>query len=505
VSRHVDVVIVGSGFSGLGMAIRLARAGRDDFLVLEKAADLGGTWRDNTYPGCACDVPSYLYSFSFAPNPQWSRRYSPQSEIWGYLRDCAERFDVTSRIEYGAEVISAEWDEPAGLWRLDVAGAAPLTCRVLISGVGALHQPKIPGLAGLSGFSGTAFHTANWRHDVDLAGQRVAVIGTGASGVQVVPAIAERVTHLDVYQRTPAWILPRPDRAIQPPEHRRFRRHPASLTLARERVFWTLEARGMGFTVSARLQPIAERMARRYLAHKVADPALRARLTPDYEFGCKRALLSSDFYPAVQRPNVELVTTGIDHVTPTGIVDRTGVERRVDTIVFATGFDVSANVTHLNIVGRDGVRLNDVWTEHGSNAHLGIMVSGFPNLFLLLGPNTGLGHNSVVVMIESQIAFVLNKLNWMDDAGARQVDVRAEAQERSVRDVQARLARSVWMSGCRSWYLDANGRNVAIWPRTTMRYWIETRRMRRRDYALTVAGHHNRSESATDEGGRSRS
>jgi cation diffusion facilitator CzcD-associated flavoprotein CzcO len=484
VPRSVDIVIVGSGFAGLGMAIQLKRAGRDDFVVLEKAADLGGTWRDNTYPGCACDVPSYLYSYSFALNPHWSRMYSPQPEIWAYLRDCAERFGVDSRIEYGAEVTSAVWDEDAGQWRLEVTGSEPIACRVLVSAVGALHVPKVPDLPGLETFGGTAFHSAAWQHDVDLSGRRVAVIGTGASGAQVVPAIADQVAHLDLYQRTPAWILPRPDRAIGALEHQRFQRHPSALRLARGLVYWSLEARGVGFTVSARLQPVAERMARRYLERKVRDPGLRARLTPDYEFGCKRALLSSDFYPAVQKPNVELVTAGIERFTQTGIIDGQGVERSVDTVVFATGFDVSANVGHLEIVGRDGVSLNDLWEKDGTNAHLGIMVSGFPNLFLLLGPNTGLGHNSVVFMIESQIRFVLNKLRLVDAAGARQVDVREEVQRSSARDVQEHLADSVWMSGCRSWYLDEHGRNFTIWPRTTVRYWLETRRLRRRDYRL---------------------
>ncbi|MEJ7630024.1 MAG: NAD(P)/FAD-dependent oxidoreductase [Nocardioidaceae bacterium] len=481
--RSVDIVIIGSGFAGLGMAIRLRQEGRDDFIILERAADLGGTWRDNSYPGCACDIPSYLYSYSFAQNPRWTRMFSPQREIWDYLRDCSKRYGLGPHLEYGAEVTSATWDEAAGRWLLEVMGSRPISCRVLVSGIGALHVPKIPEIAGLGSFSGTTFHSATWRHDLDLTGQRVAVVGTGASGVQVVPAIADRVKHLDVYQRTPAWILPRPDRAIRAAEHERFRRHPAALRLARNRVYWSLEARGVGFTVSARLQPVAERMARRYLERKVQDADLRARLTPTYEFGCKRALLSSDFYPAVQKPNVALVTSGIGCFTPRGIVDTSGVERPVDTVVLATGFDVSANVKHMDIVGRDGVVLNETWA-HGVNAHLGIMVSGFPNLFLLLGPNTGLGHSSVVFMIESQISFVLSALRLLDGVGARAVDVRPEAQEQSVQAVQDDLVGTVWQSGCRSWYLDDTGRNISIWPRSTVRYWLRTRRLRRRDYRL---------------------
>jgi len=484
VPRSVDIVIVGSGFSGLGMAIQLMRSGRDDFVVLEQAADLGGTWRDNTYPGCACDVPSNLYSFSFALNPEWSRTYPPQDEIWAYLRDCAERFGVADKIEYGAGVTSAVWDEDGGRWRVEVEGREAISARVLVSAVGGLHVPKIPALPGLDSFRGTVFHTARWRHDVDLTGQRVAVIGTGASAAQVVPSIADRVARLDVYQRTPPWILPRVDRPTAEAEKQRYRHHPAALRLARALTYWRLETRGLGFTVSKRVQPVARRMARRYLERKVPDAALRARLTPDYEFGCKRALLSSDFYPALQRPDVDLVTSGIARVTPTGIVDQEGVERPVDVVVLATGFDVDANVSQLQIVGRDGESLNDRWAREGANAHLGIMVSGFPNLFLLLGPNTALGHNSVLFMIESQIRFVLDRLRLLDAAGARQIDVRRETQERSVRDVRRRLASSVWLSGCRSWYLDEEGRNFTIWPRTTVRYWWETRWLRRSDYRL---------------------
>lgn len=488
VPEHHDVVIVGSGFAGLGMAIELKRAGRSDFVILEKADDLGGTWRDNTYPGCACDVPSYLYSYSFAANPRWSRMFSPQREIYGYLKDCAERFGVTPHLRFGRTVSSAVYDDASGRWCVHVDGgvdgAERLTCRVLVSAVGALHIPRQPDLPGSESFAGRMFHSAQWPQGVDLSGQRVAVIGTGASAVQIVPEVAKQAAQVDVYQRTPAWVVPRPDFPIPVHRQRRYARHPLAQRVFRDVLYWVLEARGAGFTISPRLTTTMAKTAQRHLVRQVPDEELRARLTPSYQIGCKRVLLSSSFYPALQRPNVELVTSGIDTFTPDGIRDRDGVERPVDVVVFATGFDVGANFSQLHILGRGGRALADVWAEQGVNAHLGIMVAGFPNLFLLLGPNTGLGHTSVIFMIEAQIDYVLKALQLLDHVGARQLDVRAGVQSRSVRRVQRSLRGSVWQSGCRSWYLDEQGRNYSIYPRPTPLYWLGTRRVRRRHYSM---------------------
>jgi len=484
----VDIVIVGSGFAGLGMGIRLKQASRDDFLIVEQADDLGGTWRDNTYPGCVCDVPSYLYSFSFAQNPKWSRMFSPQPEIWDYLRDCTKRYGLGPHIRYGSTVTSAVWDESMSRWEVGVEGSESLSCRVLVTGVGALHLPKTPDLPGAETFSGTTFHSARWRHDQDLTGKRVAIVGTGASAIQLVPALAEHVAHLDVYQRTPAWVVPRPDRKIARKEQSLYERHPGVQRVVRDLFYWLLEVRGAGFTISPKLSRIQERTSRRHLENQVKDPALRAKLTPDYQIGCKRVLLSSDFYPAMQRPNVELVTNEIDRLTPRGVVDITGMERETDTVILATGFDVAGNVQRMNIVGRGGVILDEIWAAEGVNAHLGIMAAGFPNLFMLLGPNTGLGHTSVVFMIESQISFVLKALRLLDASGRPEIDVRPAAQRRSVQAVQDQLVGTVWQSGCRSWYLDDNGRNFAIWPKSTMRYWLKTRRLRLGDYTLTTSG-----------------
>lgn len=483
----MDIVVVGSGFAGLGMGIRLRRAGRHDFLILEQASSLGGTWRDNVYPGCACDVPSPLYSYSFAQNPRWSRLFSPQPEILGYLADTARREGLEPHLRYDATVTAATYDAIAQVWRVDVNGAASYTCRALVLGVGALHVPQVPALSRLADYRGTTFHSSAWRHDEDLTGKRVAVVGTGASAVQIVPEIARVAGHLDVYQRTPAWILPKPDRRIGVDEQRLYQRYPLAQRALRDLLYWVLEVRGMGFTVSPRLASTLAGVSRRHLARQVPDHELRDKLTPHYQIGCKRLLISSHFYPALQRPNVDLVTDTIDGFTPTGLRTIEGTERPADTVVFATGFNLQANLECIRVTGIDGHTLEEVWAEQGVNAHLGLMVSGFPNLFMLLGPNTGLGHNSVVFMIEAQIGFVLRALAALDSAGARRLDIRADAQRRSVRKVQDRLTGTVWQSGCRSWYLDASGRNYAIWPRTSLHYWLALRRLERRDYEFASA------------------
>jgi cation diffusion facilitator CzcD-associated flavoprotein CzcO len=481
-----DVVVVGSGFSGICTAIQLKRAGRHDFVIVEKADDIGGTWRDNTYPGCACDVPSHLYSFSFEPNPYWSRMFPSQEEIGAYLRHCVDAYGLAPHLRFGAEVTGARFDEDSGRWQVAVNGVEALDCRILVAGVGALHHPKVPDLPGLASFAGTSFHSARWRHDHELTGRRVAVLGTGASSVQFVPRIAPHVARLDLYQRTPAWVTPKRDPAIGADRQRLYAHHPAAQRTVRSVLYWALEARGIGFTTTPKAMRLLEREARTHLRRQVADPELRARLTPSYQIGCKRILLSDDFYPSLQQDNVHLVTDPIAEVTPEGIRTVNGTRRDVDTIIFGTGFDVSANLVCLDLVGREGRSLRDVWVEEGVGAHLGITVSGFPNLFLLLGPNTGLGHTSVLFMIEAQARYVARALDLMDASAASTIDVRAETQRRFVNRVQSRLSRTVWQSGCRSWYLDENGRNFSIWPHASWRYWLQTRRPRREDFVLDL-------------------
>jgi cation diffusion facilitator CzcD-associated flavoprotein CzcO len=475
-------VVVGSGFAGIGAAIKLKESGRHDFVILEKADDLGGTWRDNTYPGAACDVQSHLYSFSFAPNPGWSRMFSPQEEIWQYLRDCAQRYGVTPHIRYRQRVTGAHFDEEAGVWRVEVDGVERWTADALVMGVGALHEPRIPDLAGASDFAGPAFHSAHWRHDVDLTGARVAVVGTGASAVQFVPEIADRVAHLDVYQRTPPWVIPRGDRPISDRERMMFSRHPAAQRLARHAVYWTREVSVLGFALSPRLMKGVEWLARRHIARQVTDPEVAAKVTPGYQIGCKRILISNDWYPTLQRDHVDLVADPVIRLTRTGVVAADGAERPADVVVYGTGFVVSGNLTRIAVTGRGGRSLRQEWERDGENAYLGMTVHGFPNLFLLIGPNTGLGHSSMIFMIEAQLAHLLQALDLLDRTGY--VEVRADVQREFAREVQGALDHTVWNSGCASWYLDRHGRNVAIWPGFSWSFRLRTRRLRRSDYLL---------------------
>jgi cation diffusion facilitator CzcD-associated flavoprotein CzcO len=483
-AERTEVVVIGSGFAGIGMGIKLKAAGRHNFVILEKAAELGGTWRDNTYPGCTCDVPSYLYPFSYEQNPEWSRLFSPREEIWDYLRRCVDKYDLGPHLRFNTEVTGAVFDEATSRWDVEVNGSEIIDTRVVVSGVGALHMPKLPDLPGIELFEGTSFHSSQWQHDHDLTGRNVAVVGTGASAIQFVPKIAEQVARLDLYQRSAAWITPKGNPPITPKQQDFYRRHPASQRAVRDAIYWALELRGIGFALTPKAMRFLEKSARQHLERQVSDPELRARLTPDYQIGCKRILLSSNFYPALTRDNVELVTEPIAEITPAGIVDAHGIQRDVDTIIYGTGFDVSGNLTHMKVVGRDGAVLNDVWDRNGIGAHLGITVSGFPNFFLLLGPNTGLAHSSVVFMIESQVRYIISALDLLDSYGAAAIEVRVDAQRSWLDRVQHRLHGTVWDSGCSSWYLDATGRNISIWPHFTWKYWMETRTLKPADFQL---------------------
>lgn len=483
--EQVDIVIVGAGFSGLGMAIQLARHGRRDFALVEKSPDLGGTWFENRYPGCACDVPSPLYSYSFAPNPRWSRVFAPRDEIWQYLDRCAERYALRPHLRLGRSVTGARFDETSERWRVELDGEPALDCRVLVMGVGALHQPRIPDIEGLTDFGGEVFHSSHWPEGFTSAGKRVAVIGTGASAIQTVPVLAHDVAHLDVFQRTPAWIMPRPDVAMPDSAQRLFERVPVAQSAVRGLIYGMLEVRGALFRLSRRSGSLLASMARRHLAHQVRDPELRERLTPRYQIGCKRILISSDFYPALQRPNVSLVTDRIARLTADGIQTEDGTVHPADAVVLATGFDVRDNMRRVRVTGRAGQSLDERWSREGVNAHLGMTVSGFPNLFVLLGPNTGLGHTSVVLMIEAQVRYVLRALRELDASGAAVWEVDSAAQQRSVQDVQRRLAGSVWDSGCLSWYLDENGRNFTMWPGSTLDYFRVTARRRPKDHRVS--------------------
>jgi cation diffusion facilitator CzcD-associated flavoprotein CzcO len=470
-------------FGGLGAAIRLRQRGDDDFLVFERAADVGGTWWANTYPGCQCDIPSHLYSFSFAPNPDWTRTYPKQPELRDYLRTTAERFGVYDRVRLNTTVTGATWDAAAGRWRLTTTDG-PYSADVLIAAPGPLSEPSIPDLPGLDTFAGTVFHTATWNHDHDLRGRRVAVVGTGASAIQAVPQIAQQTAHLDVVQRTPPWVVPHRDRPITRLERALYRRVPALQRLVRTGVYFSRELLVPGLVHRPRMLALVEKVARKHIADQVRDPELRAKVTPDYTIGCKRILPSNTWYPALCRDDVELVTDGIAEIRPEGYVTTDGTLHEVDTIIFATGFYVTDIPLAGIVTGADGRTLAEVW-QRSPQAYRGTAVAGFPNLFLLVGPNVGLGHNSIVFMIEAQLNYVLGALDAMRERGAGRVEVRPDALAAYNRRLQAKMGSTVWNSGgCASWYLDANGKNTTIWPDFTFAFWRQTREFDAAAYEL---------------------
>lgn len=478
------IVIIGSGFAGLAMAIRLKQAAFHNFVILEKNDDLGGTWRDNRYPGCACDVPSHMYSFSFELNPGWSRMFAPQHEIWEYMRRCTAKYGLAAHIRYGCAVERLEWDDAIGRWRVATTAGEAYTARAIVSGIGALHVPSVPEIPGAGRFAGAAFHSAQWDPACDLAGKRIAVIGTGASAIQFIPQIAKRAARVHVFQRTPPWIHPRPDFAIPSAVRATFAAAPPVMRAFRYGIYWLLEARAAGFAVHPQLLAPLQQVAQRHIRRQISDPALRAKVTPDYTIGCKRILLSSDYYPALTRPNVDLITDTIACATETGLVCADGRAYDVDVIIYGTGFRTVEAIAELNVAGRDGVKLQDQW-RGGAEAHYGITVAGFPNFFLLLGPNTGLGHNSVVFMIESQVQHVMSCLRLVARQNADTIEVRASALRRFNDKIQRRLRTAVWSEGgCKSWYLDADGVNRALWPGFSFEYWARTRPARRADNVI---------------------
>jgi cation diffusion facilitator CzcD-associated flavoprotein CzcO len=469
---HHRVAVVGSGFSGLGMAVRLSQRGESDYVVLEKADDVGGTWRDNRYPGCACDVPSRLYSFSFAQSPSWSRDFATAPEIWAYLRDVVDRYAVRDRIVFGADLRMAAYDAEAARWTLTAADGRQWTADCVVLGVGGLHEPKYPDIPGLADFAGPVMHTADWPSDDGLAGSRVGVIGTGASAVQLVPEVAARAAHTTVFQRTPAWVIAKKDRPWSRRRQLAFRRLPALQRAVRWRTYLRMEANVLAFTRCPWLGTMVERAALRELARAVPDPVTRAELTPRYRLGCKRVLLSDDYWPAFARDDVSLVTSSIERVEPDAVVTADGERHEVDRLVVATGFDVTGSFTRLQITGLDGQTLQEAWAQ-GAHTHLGITVAGFPELYILLGPNTGLGHTSVVLMIEFATRYTLQGVERARQ-GARVTT--SEAQRSFVEEVARRSRHTVWTSGCKSWYLDKFGNNAFLWPGSTVEYWWRTRK-----------------------------
>lgn len=482
--EHHDVVIIGTGFAGLGMAIDLLRQQRRNFVLLEKATEVGGTWRENTYPGCACDVQSHLYSFSFEPNPHWSRMFPSQGELFTYLQRCAEKYQVMPHIRFGSEMTSAEFDDVTRRWRVTTQDGRRFTCRALVLGTGPLHRPSYPTLPGLADFEGPVFHSAEWNHEAELRGKRIGVVGTGASAIQFIPQIAPDVERLTVFQRTPPWVMPKPDRPVRQAEQRTFQRRPAVQKAVRNSLYWRLESRFLAFRHPSLMRG-AEALVKAHMRKHIKDPALRDKLTPNYTMGCKRTLLSNDYYPALARPNVHVETSGITEVRSDRVVTQDGAEHPVDALIMGTGFQVADAMEQLPLTGSGGVKLSDAWSD-GVEAHLGTTIAGFPNLFLILGPNTGLGHNSMIFMIESQIRYIRGCLDLMESSGASRMEVREPAQRLFNRELQSDVDGEVWSPGnCVSWYLDRRGVNRAAWPGWTWQFWWRTRKPDPRDYRLS--------------------
>jgi len=484
--RHVGVLVVGSGFAGLGTAIRLTKDGRSDFLVIERGSEVGGTWRDNTYPGAACDVPSHLYSYSFEPNPNWSRSFSPQWEIQEYLRRTAEKYGVLDKHLFDTEVTLAQWDDDVAQWVVQTT-AGTFTADVLVSAIGALCEPSLPDIEGIERFQGEIFHSSRWNHDSDLTGKRVAVIGTGASAIQIAPAIVDQVAHLDIYQRTAPWVMPRRDRAYSKLETLAYKHIPGLQRLARQAIYWGRESLVLGFAYRPKMLLGAQRIAERHIQKQIPDERMRAAVTPDWQIGCKRILISNDWYPTLARDHVELVTDGITAVRDNAIVTADGTVREVDAIVVATGFHVTDSPGWEAIKGADGRSLGDVWRERGQQAYKGAAVAGFPNLLFVVGPNTGLGHSSMVYMIESHVNYLASALEKMDQHDLATFDVREDIQRAYNANLQKNMRQTIWMTGgCASWYLDSHGNNTTLWPSFTFRFRQLTRKFDLAAYRTTA-------------------
>ncbi|WP_321927576.1 flavin-containing monooxygenase [Paraburkholderia guartelaensis] len=459
-----DVIVIGTGFSGLGMAWQLCRHADTSFVVLERAGDVGGAWRDNHYPGAACDQPSHLYSLSFRLNPDWPSVFSSQPAILDYLRSVAREEGILPYIRFNEDVKEARWNTNARHWVVRT-GENVYRGRFLISAAGLLSDPKLPAIRGLEHFTGDLFHSARWNHDTPLDGKRVGVIGTGASAIQVIPEVAKIAGQLTVFQRSAAWIVPRPDRDFTAEEKGMFRKFPETMKELRASIFWENEERYAQRAAVPSLLAKASAVATKHLEGQVTDPELRRKLTPDYEIGCKRILKSSDFYPAICRSNVNLVTDGIDHVEASSVITVDGTRHDLDALVLCTGFEATELPISRKIFGTHGQSLSARWRT-GAEAFATTSVSGFPNFFILGGPNTGIGHNSQVYMFEAQIQHVMRAFKHVASSGQSTIEVRKEAEDRFRESIASRAATTVWMTGgCTAWYVDPrSGRLTTLWP-----------------------------------------
>lgn len=480
-----EIIIIGTGFSGICMGIKLKEEGINSFIILEKAADIGGTWRDNTYPGCACDIKSHLYSYSFEPNPDWSRKFSPQPEIWDYLKHCVTKYGLTPHIRFGWEMKAARYDDDSCTWTLHNAKSEQLSAKIFILGAGGLHIPSIPNIRGIGSFTGKLFHSAQWDHTYDLNGKTVAVIGTGASSIQFVPEIVPRVKKLYLFQRTAPWVLPKPDGQINGFSKKLFRLFPLTQKLARGYIYSFNEFWAIGFNKSRTILKVAEWLGMRHLKQQVKDEKLRRKLTPHFPIGCKRILFSNNYYPSLTQPHVEVVTDAIESIGKDFIRTADGTERKTDAILCGTGFHVIDSFQFINISGSKGLRLSELWKEK-PEAFLGTTVHGFPNLFFLTGPNTGLGHNSVIYIIESQVAYIMDCIRMMQQRSLKYLNVKKEVQDAFNRMIDKLSENTVFRAGCKSWYITASGKNPVIWPGYTFTFRRLTKRMKPEHYEMGI-------------------
>ena len=479
-SNKAKIVVIGTGFAGIAAAARLLQEGEQDLIILERGSDVGGVWRDNRYPGCACDVESHLYSLSFAPNPDWSRKFSPQPEIHAYLQNCAKEFGLMEYIRFHHEVQRLDWNDTNKEWRIGT-NREEFIADIIVGAFGALSAPSIPALEGIDRFKGEIFHSAEWPAEFSGKGKRIAVVGTGASAIQFIPHIQPDAESLHVFQRTPAWVIPQQDGSISQEKRKAYSRYPVLQKMARQKIYAQREALVFGFRNPQWLKWV-EKTAVNHMHQSIKNPDLRKKLTPDYRIGCKRILLSNTYYPALAQPNVEVHTTGISEVEEAAVIDTEGNRISVDTIIFGTGFQVTDLPFAQHIYGRKGHSLHDEW-KGSPKAYLGTTVSGFPNLFLLQGPNTGLGHTSVILMIEAQVDHMLQTLAHMKQRKLAAIEPSPRAQERFIEETDRLMEGTVWTSGgCRSWYLDKTGRNSTLWPGSTLSFMKKAAKFNSEDY-----------------------
>jgi cation diffusion facilitator CzcD-associated flavoprotein CzcO len=478
-----DSIIFGTGFAGICMAKRLLDSNIENFIVLEKENSVGGTWRDNTYPGAACDVQSHLYSFSFEPNPNWTRMFGLQSEILEYLNHCTDKYDIREKIIFNSLVKGIYYDQNNGFYKVHSNDKIYFS-RTIVSATGGLSRPVIPEIEGIKNFKGKLFHSARWDHSYDLKGKKVALIGTGASSIQILPAIADKVKELKLFQRTAPWIIPKPDREITEQEKSIFRAFPFVQKIARESIYWSLEYRVTGLVLNPSLMKTFQKNGEDYILETISDPVLRKKVTPNYTIGCKRILMSNDYYQTLQKPNVNLVTDKISEIKEHSILTQDGTEHQVDLIIPATGFETSEALSPFEVIGENGNDLNEIWAKEGAEAYLGTVVHGFPNYFILVGPNTGLGHSSMVLMIEAQAEFSLQCIKSILKNSWKSMNVTLESEFRYNLEIQKRLSTSIWAENCNSWYVHRNGKNTTLWPGFTFEFAKRTKNFDENDFEI---------------------